>query len=120
MKKVDPTSIGGISEANQSDILTGEDSLASMLQYRDRAKERREKHGISAPPLREHEKATSSASMAQSAPEKPIGRKNVGNKLMQAMGWKEGEGLGRSKQGITAPISVNIPLNLCGDRNIVV
>ena len=106
MKNLDPST--GSNSQQQSDALLGsEDSLASMLQYRDRAKERREKHGISAPPLREHEKATSSAaSISQSAPEKPIGRKNVGNKLMQAMGWKEGEGLGRSKQGITAPISV--------------
>ncbi|XP_075243601.1 RNA-binding protein 5-like [Convolutriloba macropyga] len=82
------------------------DSLASMFHYRDRAKERREKHGISAPPLREYEKAYSSSSNqpAQSKPEEPIGSSNVGNKLMQAMGWKEGEGLGKSKQGITAPI----------------
>ena len=84
-------------------------SLGDLHDCRYRAKERREKHGISAPPLREYEKAYSSSSNqpAQSKPEEPIGSSNVGNKLMQAMGWKEGEGLGKSKQGITAPIKVN-------------
>lgn len=31
---------------------------------------------------------------------------NIGNKMLQAMGWKEGSGLGRNRQGITTPISV--------------
>lgn len=36
----------------------------------------------------------------------PIGENNVGNKLLQKMGWSEGQGLGRSNQGRTNIIEV--------------
>jgi hypothetical protein len=36
----------------------------------------------------------------------PISEDNIGNKLLQKMGWKAGEGLGAQKDGITAPIEV--------------
>lgn len=35
-----------------------------------------------------------------------IDHSNIGNKMLQAMGWREGSGLGRKCQGITAPIEV--------------
>lgn len=35
---------------------------------------------------------------------------NIGNKMLQAMGWQEGKGLGRNQQGITAPIQVSLTL----------
>jgi len=35
-----------------------------------------------------------------------IGSNNVGNKMMRAMGWREGVGLGRESNGITAPIGI--------------
>ncbi|EAA10197.5 AGAP008577-PA, partial [Anopheles gambiae str. PEST] len=83
----------------------------SGLQYRDRAKERRAKYGEDeAPPVnrskerfqREIEKQTQSQSGAYpqgTASAVPIGQNNIGNKLLQKMGWSEGQGLGRANQG---------------------
>ena len=36
-----------------------------------------------------------------------IGSDNIGNKLMQKMGWNTGEGLGVGKHGIKDPVQVN-------------
>uniref|UniRef100_A0A182P4J4 Rna-binding protein 5 n=1 Tax=Anopheles epiroticus TaxID=199890 RepID=A0A182P4J4_9DIPT len=82
----------------------------SGLQYRDRAKERRQKYGEDeTPPVnrskerfqRELEKQTASQSAYPqgTASAVPIGQNNIGNKLLQKMGWSEGQGLGRSNQG---------------------
>ena len=35
-----------------------------------------------------------------------IGEENIGNKLLQKMGWSSGMGLGKSNQGRTAPVEV--------------
>lgn len=35
-----------------------------------------------------------------------LGSDNIGSRMLQAMGWKEGSGLGRKKQGIVTPIEV--------------
>ncbi|XP_058818923.1 RNA-binding protein 5-A-like isoform X2 [Topomyia yanbarensis] len=77
--------------------------------YRDRAKERRLKYGEADPPpvnkskerfQRELEKQTKAAFTPNLA-SVPISQSNVGNKLLQKMGWSEGQGLGRSNQGRT-------------------
>ncbi|XP_058447315.1 RNA-binding protein 5-A-like isoform X2 [Malaya genurostris] len=77
--------------------------------YRDRAKERRLKYGEADPPpvnkskerfQRELEKQTQAAFTPNIA-SVPISQSNVGNKLLQKMGWSEGQGLGRSNQGRT-------------------
>ncbi|XP_055595162.1 RNA-binding protein 5-B-like isoform X2 [Uranotaenia lowii] len=85
-------------------------NMAKGLSYRDRAKERRLKYGEADPPpvnkskerfQREMEKQTQAAFSAPNLANVPIGQNNVGNKLLQKMGWSEGQGLGRANQGRT-------------------
>ncbi|XP_013113938.2 RNA-binding protein 5 [Stomoxys calcitrans] len=84
-----------------------ESSLAAALSYRDRAKERREKYGECDPPPtnpnreRFEKEIKKLTSRAAEAPVMPIGSNNVGNRLLQKMGWSEGQGLGRKNQGRT-------------------
>jgi splicing factor 4 len=42
---------------------------------------------------------------AQSA----IGSDNIGHKLLQKMGWKEGKGIGAKEDGRTAPVAATGP-----------
>ncbi|KAI1307273.1 RNA-binding protein 5 [Halotydeus destructor] len=74
--------------------------------YRDRAKERRTKYGHPDEPIdSSHLKAKYAGSLPrdpvtpQAAPVSRIGGDNIGNKMLKKMGWAEGEGLGRQKQG---------------------
>uniref|UniRef100_A0A8C8GAB2 RNA binding motif protein 5 n=1 Tax=Oncorhynchus tshawytscha TaxID=74940 RepID=A0A8C8GAB2_ONCTS len=67
------------------------------LKYRDRAAERRDKYGPPAPTVN-YEQPTKDGLTSD----------NIGNKMLQAMGWQEGKGLGRNQQGITAPISASL------------
>lgn len=75
--------------------------------YRDRAKERRAKYGEPEPPLPNKLKEKYLKTRIEDMPvyEEPtkagIGSDNVGNKLLQKMGWSEGMGLGKSNQGRT-------------------
>lgn len=91
---------------------------SSSLSYRDRAKERRLKYGESDPPPvnrsrerfeKELEKQKSAIQVQASGnlASQPIGENNVGNRLLQKMGWSEGQGLGRKNQGRTNIIEVS-------------
>lgn len=79
--------------------------------YRDRAKERRAKYGEPEPPQPNKLKEKYLKTRVEEVPvsyEEPtragIGSDNVGNKLLQKMGWSEGMGLGKSNQGRTSII----------------
>ncbi|XP_075893420.1 RNA-binding protein 5 isoform X2 [Nelusetta ayraudi] len=80
------------------------------MKYRDRAAERREKYGIPEPPAPKKKKFTQpTPAVNYEQPTKDgLNSDNIGNKMLQAMGWKEGKGLGRNQQGITTPIAAQL------------
>uniref|UniRef100_A0A8C6L6Z8 RNA binding motif protein 5 n=1 Tax=Nothobranchius furzeri TaxID=105023 RepID=A0A8C6L6Z8_NOTFU len=85
------------------DRLTQE--VSRSLKYRDRAAERREKYGIPEPPVPKKKKFSHNY---EQPTKDGLNSDNIGNKMLQAMGWKEGKGLGRNQQGITTPIEAQL------------
>jgi len=81
------------------------------MSYRDRAKERREKFGFSVPEPRRPRGAMAPAAEPPIPYEQPtkegIKNDNIGNRMLKKMGWSEGSGLGKSKQGIVDPIEAS-------------
>lgn len=101
---------------SQNDESNGNGSISSAA-YRDRAKERRLKYGeVDPPPPNrsrerfEKEMRKQTAQMQKQASNnlasKPIDGSNLGNRLLQKMGWTEGQGLGKKNQGRTNIIEV--------------
>ncbi|XP_044307119.1 RNA-binding protein 5 isoform X2 [Varanus komodoensis] len=85
------------------------------MKYRDRAAERREKYGIPEPPEPKRKKVFDAGTVNYEQPTKDgIDHSNIGNKMLQAMGWREGSGLGRKCQGITAPIEAQVRMRGAG------
>ncbi|CAG2160271.1 unnamed protein product [Oppiella nova] len=90
--------------------------------YRDRAKERRKKYGIPETPetnklktkyLSELEERTSCDTTVP-LHKTPISDNNIGNKMLKAMGWTEGTGLGKTNQGTKDIIEVERRTELVG------
>ncbi|XP_017130339.1 RNA-binding protein 5-A-like isoform X1 [Drosophila elegans] len=102
-------------------------SIDEALSYRDRAKERRLKYGESdpPPPNRSRERFEQEIKTLQkgqkdasgNAPAMPISSSNVGSRLLQKMGWSEGQGLGRKNQGRTQIIEADGRTNNVGLGN---
>ncbi|XP_069500252.1 RNA-binding protein 5 isoform X2 [Ambystoma mexicanum] len=85
------------------------------MKYRDRAAERREKYGIPEPPEPKRKKHFDNSTVNYEQPTKDgLDTSNIGNKMLQAMGWKEGLGLGKKAQGITAPIQAKVRMRGAG------
>jgi len=85
-----------------------------QFQYRDRAKERRNKFGDDDKPVpnkfkEKYMKALDEVSVSGGSGETSsmpkIGEDNVGNRMLQKMGWKDGLGLGKKNQGRTEIIT---------------
>nr|XP_027195844.1 RNA-binding protein 5-like [Dermatophagoides pteronyssinus] len=79
------------------------------MNYRDRAKERRDKYGIDDTPefsKRKFEMEKQEKSREQRTPPPPISDDNIGSRMLKAMGWTEGTGLGKSNQGMSGIIEV--------------
>ncbi|BES93249.1 RNA-Hypothetical protein protein [Nesidiocoris tenuis] len=90
--------------------LDPDDAQNRSKQYRDRAKERRLKYGEPDKPqpsrLKESYLKAREAAINYEEPTKSgIGNDNLGNKLLQKMGWQEGQGLGKANQGRTSIIT---------------
>jgi hypothetical protein len=54
----------------------------------------------------EKEKRIAGKHTSYVTPENTLDENNVGNQLLQKMGWKEGEAIGRTNATVTAPIEV--------------
>lgn len=57
--------------------------------------------------MRAMEDMESSATSSDVTGKKNLDSSNIGNKMLQKMGWKDGQGLGKSNQGRTEIVEVS-------------
>jgi RNA-binding protein 5/10 len=89
----------------------------SQPKYRDRASERRIMHNQPDIPPPEPKEKSAMKKRADARPRSPTpprppvnpgeDQKNIGNKLLKMMGWKEGTGLGTAGEGRVEPMCVS-------------
>jgi len=106
---------------NPSFLTLTKDEIEEMEQrkqrYRDRAAERRTLHrgfgtgpGQKGMPVHEMEKLEAETAtemptaLAKAAKARPLGSDNIGKRMLQGMGWKEGQSLGPGEGGLINPI----------------
>ncbi|EDQ92206.1 uncharacterized protein MONBRDRAFT_23132 [Monosiga brevicollis MX1] len=83
--------------------------------YRDRAKERRKLHGQKRkPPQSFRKRAAPQAPVVEQPTKDGIKEDNVGNRMLKAMGWSEGKGLGKDGSGIVKPIEAEVRVQGAG------
>ncbi|XP_060666035.1 RNA-binding protein 5-like isoform X2 [Drosophila nasuta] len=127
MSNLHKENLAKLNVAGSTASVSNDDAGAAGLSYRDRAKERRLKYGEGDPPPPnrsrerfEHEiknLQTRQKDGGGTAPAMPISSNNVGNRLLQKMGWSEGQGLGRKNQGRTQIIEAEARSNNIGLGN---
>ena len=118
------TASGGSAGASREAI--GGDGMIGG-HYRDRAQERRQKYGIDDEgprPNRLKEKylaAMEEAEFSNSVkePKKLDSSNNIGSKMLERMGWKEGLGLGKANQGRTNIIEVSNSSLVCHSEHLL-
>ena len=95
--------------------LTDEDRIVFQdkekeLTYVDRAAQRRLIHGQTekVPQLNRWQQQRIKEPIIEQPTKNGIGEDNVGNKMLRAMGWQAGSGLGSQQQGIVVPVKAEI------------
>jgi RNA-binding protein 5/10 len=100
--------------ARQASLIKTESSDPSRTDYMDRAQQRRAMHGMessmTAPPLK------APAAMLHTNPAVPpptnhpsenLGQTNIGNQMLQKLGWKSGDSLGRQGGDVNQNVAQN-------------
>lgn len=98
-----------VSQLHKQNLLKVNEAVSSSMPevggYRDRAKERRAMFGEEHPKPKPTGGLTESPAVLEAAapsPHENLGDGNIGNKLLQKLGWKEGASLGRHTGTVAA------------------
>ncbi|TKS71676.1 RNA-binding protein 5 [Collichthys lucidus] len=78
------------------------------LKYRARAAERRDMCGVPEPPAPKKKFYQPQTVNYEQPAKDGLQSDNIGDKMLQAMGWHEGKALGRHQQAISAPVSASL------------